>query len=328
MGFFSKIFGGGSGSPQVSTSQVQIPGYIQDAGKFNINFAKNIANTPFQKFTGDRYAGFDTNEQQAFDRAVAFSNAGVGQDAISTGMDAASAAAGYTPQGFLGADISGYMNPYLQNVAGNVMSDLDRARQTALTSGGAAATRSGAYGGSRHGVSDALTNREFFDSANNALTNLYSQGYNQATNLFQNDIANQLAANSLNLNAASQLANLANMGRQFTLSDIDLQRNIGSQTRALEQAQRDFDYQQFVEQREDPYKKLAALSTGLGSTPYSTTTTGVTPAAQNNVLGSALGGALTGASLFGAGGLLAGAGGIGAAGGAGIGAGLGLLMGL
>ena len=47
------------------------------------------------------------------------------------------------------------------------LGDLERSRQGAINAGQADATAAGAFGGSRHGVADSLTNREFADSAGN-----------------------------------------------------------------------------------------------------------------------------------------------------------------
>lgn len=101
-----------------------------------------------------------------------------------------------------GADLSPYMNPYQQNVIDLSLDDLNRSRERAITSGQAQATASGAYGGSRHGVADSLTNREFADSAGLLSANLRSQGYNNAQQGAMFDINNRYTAGIGNRNAA------------------------------------------------------------------------------------------------------------------------------
>lgn len=103
---------------------------------------------------------------------------------------------------FLDRNISAYMNPYLNEVAGNTLTGLDRARQMVTDNNAAAAVRNGAFGGSRQGVVDAETNRGFFDTASRSLADLYAGGYNAATTLAGQDLARELAAQQANQQAA------------------------------------------------------------------------------------------------------------------------------
>jgi len=73
-----------------------------------------------------------------------------------------------------------------------------------------------------------------------------------------------------------------------------------------------------------PFDALSRFNAGLSGVPMGQTSSSTQPL-YSNPMGGLLGGALSGASLFGTGGALAGMGGIGGAGGAGIGAMLGLL---
>jgi Chaperone of endosialidase len=98
----------------------------------------------------------------------------------------------------LDKDIGAYMNPFLQNVAGNTMRDLERTRQIQMIQGGNAARAAGAFGGSRHGVADAETNRNFFDIAGNKLTDLYATGFNNATSLATGDLTRSMDAAKAN----------------------------------------------------------------------------------------------------------------------------------
>ena len=97
--------------------------------------------------------------------------------------------------------------------------------------------------------------------------------------------------------------------------------NMGEGLRNIEQQGLNFDYNEFIRQQNDPYKKLGAYSSMFGA-PVSTTTTGATtgPTTSTNPMGAALGGAATGAGT----GFMIG-GPYGAAIGAGVGAGAGLL---
>lgn len=314
--------GGGS---TTQTTQVKLPEWVNAAGKENLALAKEISQRPYTPYTGQRIAGFNAIQQDAMQRQLDFANAGVGQPALNTAMTTAGNVAGYAPASVV-ANVGNYMNPFLQQVGGNLVSDLDRTRQLAQMGNAADAVRNKAFGGSRQAVAESLTNSEFFRNANNALTNLYAGGFDRATALAGQDIGNQISAGGLNLNAANQLANMGGMQRQWGAADIALANEVGQRQQAMDQAMNDLAYQNFVEKRDYPLQQLGIRQSALSQSPYGSTSASTMPGAQPNYLGSALGGALTGASLFGTGGALAGAMGLGAGGGALLGAGLGLLL--
>ena len=58
-------------------------------------------------------------------------------------------------------NVSAYMNPYTQNVIDNTQNDIERQRQMTINNMGAAATRANAFGGSRQGVAEGVTNAEY-----------------------------------------------------------------------------------------------------------------------------------------------------------------------
>jgi hypothetical protein len=73
-----------------------------------------------------------------------------------------------------------YMNPYQQEVIDASMNDLNRQRQMAQMTDLNTATRAKAFGGSRQGVAQALTNEAYDRTAAGTLANLRSQGFGQA----------------------------------------------------------------------------------------------------------------------------------------------------
>lgn len=122
-------------------------------------------------------------------------------------MDAAPEVAA---QRLAGADLTAYLNPFTSEVIDRSLGDLDRARRSAISGNQGAATMAGAYGGSRHGVADSLTNREFFDSAGNLAAGLRQAGFQNAQGMALADIANTLetdrfnASNALTVGARNQ----------------------------------------------------------------------------------------------------------------------------
>jgi hypothetical protein len=112
-------------------------------------------------------------------------------------------------------NMSAYMNPYTNEVIDRSLADLERSRQGAISNTQGQATAAGAFGGSRHGVADSLTNREFADSAGSLAANLRNAGWTQALGSAQFDIGNRLGADQYNSSSGMQAA-LANQGAGLT----------------------------------------------------------------------------------------------------------------
>ena len=85
-----------------------------------------------------------------------------------------------------GPNIGQFMNPYTQQVTQNTLADLERQRQMQMNTMGAQASSAGAFGGSRHGVAEALTNEGFARQGAQAFGNLQQQGFNTALQAAQN----------------------------------------------------------------------------------------------------------------------------------------------
>ena len=103
------------------------------------------------------------------------------------GFNVNQAAAGGLQQAFQGTEaamqapnIGQFMNPYTKQVTQNTLADLERQRQMQMNTLGAQASGARAFGGSRHGVAEALTNEGFARQGAQAFGNLQQQGFNTA----------------------------------------------------------------------------------------------------------------------------------------------------
>lgn len=131
-------------------------------------------------------------------------------------INAANAAAAYNPQvgyspGSVGAQtaaggINTYMNPYEQQVIDASMADLERQRLMQTNQIGAQATAANAFGGSRQGVAQALTNEAFANQGGMMAAQLRQQGFQTALGAAQQDAANRMQADIANQNARAQAA--------------------------------------------------------------------------------------------------------------------------
>ena len=310
-----------------TTSTSSIDPQIKEAFLANFQQAQGVAGAlPVQQF-----AGYNPMYQAGEEALV---NTGLAGPGI-TGTDLAAQMAAYggvyqpaqitaqqTNLGMIGpGSIGSYMNPYTSMVRENALADLETARRNAIQQTGERATAARAFGGSRQGVAEALTNQGFAKQAANLGTTLNEQAFNQAMAMQQADIARQSAADianqqaglqgaQLRLGGASQLGNLAAQQQALRLGGAQAVMAAGGARQALDQQQMDAI-------RNIGLQRLGVVQSSLGAQPANLGMVATTPYSQNPAAG-ALGGALAGAKL---GSIVPGVG-------TGIGAGVGALLGL
>ena len=124
---------------------------------------------------------------------------------------------GYNPQkvnaGQAVGGINTYINPYTQQVINTSMADLERQRQTQMNALGAQATAAGAFGGSRQGVAEALTNQGFAQQGGQLASQLRQQGFETALGASQQDVANRLQAQMANQQAGGRAMEFGQQNR-------------------------------------------------------------------------------------------------------------------
>ena len=218
--------------------------------------ANAVANRPYQPYSGMLTAPMTPVQNQAGGLLQAAPY--MGQGALSAGVNATGQGAQYqapviqpasysatqAQPGQVGApaqvgqlpmvnapnglsQLSGYTNPYTQNVVDTTMADLNRQNAIALNTTNQNATAEGAFGGDRQAVADSLTNDAYARAAANTLAQLNSQGFNTAAGLLQQNQQMGLQAGGQNLNAALA-AGQANAGAQNAAAAL----NAGNQQQA------------------------------------------------------------------------------------------------
>ena len=184
------------------------------------------------------------------------------------------------PMTVAGSNLNQYMNPYTTSVIGNLARDTGRAMQMGANQLGAAASRAGAFGGSRHGIAQGQMMGDALRGFQSQAGQLRQAGFQNAQQMAQQDIQNRMAANQQRLGAAGQLAgygtNLANlgqmgfgMGRQLN-QDAMLQ---GALQRQIQQGVIDAAKQQYAGFQGQPERTLGMTTAALGAAPVPQTTT-------------------------------------------------------
>jgi hypothetical protein len=110
---------------------------------------------------------------------------------------------------FTGQDMSQYMNPFETQAIDAAMGDIERTRLMQQESNDAQAVAGGAFGGDRHAILGAETNRAALDRAGNVASQMRSAGYDRGAQLAQSDVQRQMEALGMNQQAdlQGQLAN-------------------------------------------------------------------------------------------------------------------------
>ena len=303
------------GGNSVSTSEIDPQ--IKQAFLTNFQQAQGVAGAlPVQQI-----AGFNPMYQAGEEALVNTGLAGPGISGTDLAAQMAAYGGVYQPgqinasQANLGmtgpGSIGSYMNPYTQAVRENALADLESARRAAIAQTGERATAARAFGGSRQGVAEALTNAGFAKQAGTLGTTLNESAFNQAMAMQQADIARQQAADLANQQAglqgaqlrtasAGQLGSLAAQQQALRLGGAQAVMGAGGARQALDQQQMDAI-------RNIGLQRLGVVQSSLGAQPANLGMSTSTPYTQN-VGAGLLGGALAGSQLAGTLGVTAGTG--------------------
>lgn len=315
-------FGGNKQTGQTTTEtsskqKVKLPEYLNEAAKWNVNNTLNMAQQPYEAFTGDRVAPVNADMMASYDaiRALASSSnpytaeieslyrslGNIGEGIGSTSVQAAPTilGGGYDVRG---GTIRDYMNPYIDAVLSPQMREIMLAEDQARNRNASAAVMEGAFGDSRHGVVDSELNRNVNQLRADTVGRAYSNAFDVAANLRRGDITNVMdidktnaALNeaSLNRTLQSQIANesakaaaasgLLATDKYNTGRDLDLASKlniIGEQQKQVDQAQLNADYEAYLRQQSWGPEMAKLLTTITAGTPYEKKTTGSSTSTQ------------------------------------------------
>jgi hypothetical protein len=180
---------------------------------------------------------------------------------------------GLTP--FNQASIQEFMNPYEQQVIQGTLGDIEQQRQMAAIQNAQSATAAKAFGGSRYGVQQSLTDQAALAQAAKTGAQMRQQGYQTAAQMAQ-------AARQMGLSGAQTVLGLGGARQQLEQAQLDAARNLDLQ-------------------------KLQIAQGALGLSPANLGGTSTTPIYRNTA-SSALGGAAAGYQIGGPTGAIIGAG--------------------
>jgi len=180
--------GGGS-----TTATTSIDPDLKAAYLRNVNQAQSVAGAlPVRQFAGFNPL-YTAGEQQVTNEAL-------------------------TP--FTGESIQQFMNPYENEVVQRSLADVSGALDTQRLRDRQAATAARAFGGSRQGVQESLTNAAAIKQAADTAAQLRAAGYGQAAGLAQ-------YAKGANISGGQAVMGLGGARQQLEQAQLDALRNIG-----------------------------------------------------------------------------------------------------
>lgn len=266
----------GGGKSNTTTSEFKPPKEFMDAYKEALAMARGPANKPYQQYTGQLVAGLSPTQQQGIANVNAAQ--GMALPAIQRGMQyTTEAARGITPELY-----NQFYSPYVRDVANTTFANLmeSQAQQQSNLKGGA--IQANAFGGDRSGVAASELARQQQLANAMAMSNIYQQGYTQATGLAGQQVANLGAM-------GQQLAGLGAGAQGSVLQGAQAQMAAGAQEQATEQARLQAAYDQWMQYQAYPYQQaqfFANIAQGLGAgAGGSSSTTAPAPNLGSQILG-------------------------------------------
>jgi hypothetical protein len=246
--------GSSNKSSQTSASQQQsqtsYDPELKNAFLGNLTHAQGVAATPFQPYTGQLSSGFD---QTALPGAVSSA-----QDLTRYSAPTVGTAANVSQD-----QINHYLNPFIQSVVDTTGADIGRQTAQQIAQNQGAATAAGAFGGSRHGVVDALTNEAAQRTLASTAANLRSQGFSTAVGAGQSDLARILSAAQGNQTAANQAAQIRAQG-------AGILGTLGAQQQSQENSDLMAKYQEWLRQQNYAPTMQQLLNQSAGLLPNGT----------------------------------------------------------
>ncbi len=252
------------GSKKKETKQTyQPPSWVSGAAQQAVGIGQRIGNQQYEEYNAaDRTAGLSANEQQGID--MASSTAGASQPYYQQ----AGALADRGTQQFEDADMSKYMNPYIKNALDPAAREIRQGGAREAMALDARASSMDAFGGSRA----ALMRSENREKTIQGVSDLYGRGYAAAYESGVNIWGDERARD---MQGAGRFMEIGNAITNANKSDISSLMTTGATDRGIQQSMKDFDYKQFIENRDWDFRNLGGLIASLEGTKgsYSTTQT-------------------------------------------------------
>ena len=237
-----RVYGGGGGGDSTSSSKIEYPEEIKPLLRNVASLSDDLYATPFQAYNSERFAGLNNIQQQALQGQI---NRAVSGSPIM----------GSANQNLMEL-MGNQQNPYLdQQVQAAQQSVLDNYNQAVKPQTEAAQVGSGSFGNSGLQQMQLAQQSQLQQNLGNVAAGMYGDAFAQ-------NQQNRLQA----LGFAQPFANQ-------DYADLSQILDVGNVLQDQAQNQADFNYDEFMRQQDDPFRKLQAMTGVMQGTAGSTTTT-------------------------------------------------------
>jgi hypothetical protein len=319
---------------QITQSQTTIPDYAKPFVENLLGQAQSYTDpyqNPYMQYMGQRQAQFAPLQQLSYDNAALMKTAPQLGDATAmagmAGLGALNTSFTYNPADFNKAfsaattrdaqgNVTGntMMSPYMDNIVARQQQDAQRQGDISREALNAQAARSGAFGGSGNLIAQSQLRAQLARQKGDIQAQGLNTAYNQA--MGQYNTQNQLNAQQgqfgaglglqglqTALTGANALGNIGNTQYNQNMGINQMQNQYGLQQQQQQQNILNNQYQDFLNNQNNPYKQMGFMSDilrGLPLTQQSATMYQTPPSMLSQAAG--LGTAALGVSKFMAGG--------------------------
>jgi hypothetical protein len=268
--------GKGGGSQQPTTSQVNqsnLPEYARPYFEDLMQRGQTASQVQYQPYGGERTAGFTPMQEQGFQGVQNLGPSSLNAPAAGltgvAGLGGLGAGQNYAQQATSPGSMQAYMSPYMQNVVDfqKTQAVNDYGRQ--LPGQQAAASRAGAFGGSRQAIVESEAQRNL----QNTLGGIQAQGSQQAFEQANKNLqfGSQLGLQGLGLagQMGQQFGQLGQTAFGQQAAAAQAQQAAGATQQAQSQDILNKRYEDFMQQQTFPQSQLQNYSALLRGVPVS-----------------------------------------------------------
>ena len=295
-----------------TTATSQLPDYISPYVNRFLPRAEAVSTMPYQTYGGQRLAEFSPDTQNAF--GMIRNAAGQDPTGIMGAQQTAQGLSGYQ-SGNIGtgdwttANQQGYMNPYISNVLDVQKQRSQQKFAEDQQNRNAQAMQAGAFGGNRRFVQDSLAQRDLNQQLQEQEATGLQSAYDRAMSQYSTDAQRQLQAQQANEQARQGAAGINLSGAQFGADlDSNLMKyrmdqagalsDVGAKEQQRTQAGLDLAYQDFQNQRDQPYNQLSKYMSLLYGSPIQSNVTQTTSTPAPDFLSQLVGAGTAGAGIW------------------------------
>lgn len=213
-----------------------------------------LSNTGFSPYEGNRYAGPSSLQQQAFSGIGGLTMPSYFGQAGSMYTQAANSANPLDPRD--SGVLSGFMNPYIQNVIDSSKREAQRTFDMQQAGRDASAVKAGAFGGSRQALVDSEANRNLNLQMGDIQTSGMKSAYDTAMgniNTYNNTLLDSARTTG---SLATGLGSLGTGQMNAQQGILNQQMGAGATQQQLNQQPLDFGYDQWQQSLQYPYQQL------------------------------------------------------------------------